>query len=233
MSWRKVAEEPKLVELSDREMEVVTTVFRSYETGLREATIYPKDLLAAMKMLGLNPMEQEIIDLTNEIARNGFIYFPEFCNIITRKFREEDEEVFRQNMFKMLCGTEPFPELFRAKKYKINDNFILKKDFRHMMLNLPVPVSEQDIEDMFNYADSDRDGRINYKEFQTMINPPKPPEPPKPSIKDYTAVQMAVHTPNTQQQQIPLPQQQQTLSVSNMMATAGNGVGSGYSLSNT
>ena len=41
---------------------------------------------------------------------------------------------------KMLCGTEPFPELFRAKKYKINDNFILKKDFRHMMLNLPVPV---------------------------------------------------------------------------------------------
>jgi len=32
---------------------------------------------------------------------------------------------------------------------------------------------------------------------------------------------MAAHTPNTQQQQIPLPQQQQTLSVSNMMATAG------------
>ncbi len=40
----------------------------------------------------------------------------------------------------MLCGTEPFPELFRAKKYKIHDNYIHKKDFKHMMLNLPVPV---------------------------------------------------------------------------------------------
>ena len=29
-------------ELTEREMEVLITVFRSFETGLREATIYPK-----------------------------------------------------------------------------------------------------------------------------------------------------------------------------------------------
>ena len=29
-------------ELTEREMEVMMTVFRSFETGLREATIYPK-----------------------------------------------------------------------------------------------------------------------------------------------------------------------------------------------
>ena len=29
-------------ELTEKEMDVVTTVFRSYETGLREATIMPK-----------------------------------------------------------------------------------------------------------------------------------------------------------------------------------------------
>jgi Ca2+-binding EF-hand superfamily protein len=52
-------------------------------------------------MLGLNPLEQEILDLTNEIARNGFIYFPEFCQIVTKKYREEDGELFRQNMFKV------------------------------------------------------------------------------------------------------------------------------------
>ena len=68
MSWKKV-EEPKLEELSEKEMEAVTIVFRSFETGLREATIYAKvccyifsnfslslkDILPAMKMLGLNP----------------------------------------------------------------------------------------------------------------------------------------------------------------------------------
>ena len=41
MSWKKV-EDPKLEELSEKEMEAVTMVFRSFETGLREATIYAK-----------------------------------------------------------------------------------------------------------------------------------------------------------------------------------------------
>ena len=54
-----------------------------------------------MKMLGLNPMEQEIIDLTNNIVRNGYIYFPEFCKVIHEKYRQDDEEIFSQNMFKV------------------------------------------------------------------------------------------------------------------------------------
>ena len=54
-----------------------------------------------MKMLGLNPMEQEIIDVTNEIARNGLIYFPEFCQVVQTRYKADDEELFRQNMFKV------------------------------------------------------------------------------------------------------------------------------------
>ena len=60
-----------------------------------------QDLTSALKMLGLNPLEQEVLDLTNEIARNGFIYFPQFCKIIHRKYREENELLFRQNLFKV------------------------------------------------------------------------------------------------------------------------------------
>ena len=54
-----------------------------------------------MKRLGLNPMEQEVVDLTNTITRNGFIYFPDFCKIVLKRWREEDEEIFRQNLFKV------------------------------------------------------------------------------------------------------------------------------------
>ena len=54
-----------------------------------------------MKMLGLNPMEQEVIDLTNNNVKNGYIYFPEFCNIIHKKYREENEDIFYQDMFKV------------------------------------------------------------------------------------------------------------------------------------
>ena len=58
-----------------------------------------------MKMLGLNPMEQEVIDLTNNNVKNGYIYFPEFCEVILKKFREEDEDVFNQNMFKVCVSS--------------------------------------------------------------------------------------------------------------------------------
>ena len=35
-------ERMSMEDLTEREMEVLITVFRSFETGLREATIYPK-----------------------------------------------------------------------------------------------------------------------------------------------------------------------------------------------
>ena len=45
----------------------------------------------------------------------------------------------------------------------------------------------EDIDLMFHYADADGDGKISWKEFQTMITPPKPPEPPKPSLSDLAS----------------------------------------------
>ena len=41
--------------------------------------------------------------------------------------------------------------------------------------NFYFQVCEEDIEEMFVFADKDCDGKISYTEFQTMINPPKPP----------------------------------------------------------
>ena len=35
--------------------------------------------------------------------RNGLIYFPDFCEVILKRYRQDDkaEESFRQNMFKV------------------------------------------------------------------------------------------------------------------------------------
>ena len=37
------------------------------------------------------------------------------------------------------------------------------------MENLPVNVEEKDIEEMFDYVDEDKDGKISYKEFQVRF----------------------------------------------------------------
>jgi len=171
-------------ELTDEEREAVTIVFHQFETGLREGTIFTKDVLQAMKSLGLNPAEQETIDMTNEVGNNGLVYFPDFCKIVLRKYREDDKELLNQALFKVICGTDPYPTNFRAKKYKIKDKFFTKVDFQFMMRNLPVPVGEEDIDQMFDFADKDKDGKINYSEFQTMINPQVVKAPPKYSFRN-------------------------------------------------
>ena len=54
-----------------------------------------------MKALGLNPGEQEMIDMTNEVNVNGLISYPDFCKIVLRKYREENREVLNQALFKV------------------------------------------------------------------------------------------------------------------------------------
>ena len=69
-------------------------------------------------------------------------------------------------IFQMMCGTEPYPTDFRAKKYKLDKHFLTKEDFKHIMTNLPVPVADEDIDEMFEFADKNKDGKLSYKEFE-------------------------------------------------------------------
>ena len=61
-----------------------------------------------MKSLGLNPAEQETIDMTNEVGNNGLVYFPDFCKIVLRKYREDDKELLNQALFKVNRWYEGF-----------------------------------------------------------------------------------------------------------------------------
>ena len=122
----------------------------------------------------------------NSYFGKGLIYFPDFCELVLKRFRqpEDEEEDFFQNvfkvltfnikqhwktLFKMMCGTEPYPTDFRAKKYKLNKHYLTKEDFKHVMKNLPVPVADEDIEEMFEFADKNKDGKLSYKEFEVCI----------------------------------------------------------------
>ena len=60
-----------------------------------------QDVLSAMKALGLNPAEQDTIDMTNEVAINGLVYFPDFCKLVLRKYREDSKELLNQTFFKV------------------------------------------------------------------------------------------------------------------------------------
>ena len=68
-----------------------------------------------MKALGLNPGEQEMIDMTNEVNINGLIYYPDFCKLVLRKYREENRETLNQALFKVII----FPKLPQYLKFNL------------------------------------------------------------------------------------------------------------------
>ena len=46
---------------------------------------------------------------------------------------------------------------------------IVQEDFILIMKNLPVTVEDEDMEEMFEYADKDKDGKLSFQEFQVML----------------------------------------------------------------
>ena len=82
---------------------------------------------------------------------------------------KSNTEPRKETLSQVLCGTEPHPVRFRAKKYKVQEKSFSLAEFKQMMTHLPEPCSERDIMDMFNYADKDKDGRIDWEEFMVIL----------------------------------------------------------------
>ena len=58
----------------------------------------------------------------------------------------------------------------------------IQDEFKEIMKNLPEHVSDEDIDEMFEFADKDQDGEMTYEEFTLMVKPQKPPVTPKPTL---------------------------------------------------
>ena len=128
--------------------------------------------------------------MQNEVEKKGRIFFPDFCKLSLRKFREFDETHFRQELFKVGCNllarkhlliynTKMFEDYLwhrtssrKVSRQKIQSggkilqfhrlqvgyksNIIDKSLWsilRLMMSQLPEPVSDNEISEMFNFAD--------------------------------------------------------------------------------
>ncbi|VDK47069.1 unnamed protein product [Anisakis simplex] len=91
-------------------------------------TMSTKELGIAMRSLGQNPTEQEILEIINEvdIDGNGQVEFPEFCVMMKRIMKETDQEMIR--------------EAFRVFD-KDGNGVITEQEFRYFMpSNAPTGV---------------------------------------------------------------------------------------------
>ena len=95
-------------EFTRKELDDVTTVFKSLETGLRQGTIFPNDLYRALTRLGLNPTEQEIVDIDNYIAKFD-IQFDAEEMVIESVYRDDTSVT---SFLLVSCGRKVINSLF-------------------------------------------------------------------------------------------------------------------------
>ena len=92
--------------------------------------------------------------LIRKILGDGNIDFNEFLSMMSRKTSQSLEEEM-ESAFKV--------------SDKNSNGFIERDELKQMMIKLGENLSEDDIDAMIKEADTDKDGRVNCKEFLAIM----------------------------------------------------------------
>mmetsp|Transcript_68975 Transcript_68975/g.158326 ORF Transcript_68975/g.158326 Transcript_68975/m.158326 type:complete len:154 (-) Transcript_68975:71-532(-) len=126
-----------------------------------DGTITTKELGTVMRALGQNPNEAELQDMINQVDQAGdnnqmTIDFPEFLSMMARRMKDPGD---LENKMKMAF------DVFDRNEDKV----ISPAEYRHVMANLGVKLSDEELDDVIRGYDIDGDGQINYEEFVKMM----------------------------------------------------------------
>ncbi|KAH7673068.1 CAL-2 protein, partial [Aphelenchoides avenae] len=129
--WKGHGEAPTF-DISEEEMVGFRQAFAMLDSD-SSGSISSDELGIAMRLLGQNPTEQELLDMTKEIDLDGdgTIDFKEFCQFMKRINMESDREMLR--------------EAFRVFDHN-GDGYIAANELRSFVTNIGNPLSEQEVE---------------------------------------------------------------------------------------
>ena len=123
-----------------------------------DGTITSKEFGSVMRSLGQNPSQAQLQVMIEEFDKNnnGKIDFLEFCEIMVKKAGDYTMSLKDvENAFKVFD--------------KDGSGFIEIDELRDLMMNLGEKLTEEEIQAMMQFADIDKDGKIDYHEFVIMM----------------------------------------------------------------
>ena len=113
-------------------------------------------LLQVLRKHGFRPSDEELklmIENCEKDDKNGGIDFNEFIAMMTRQGSDVEEDIAHS---------------FRVFD-RDSDGLITKEELMITMNNLGEPLSEEEVITMIEEADLDGDGKINFVEFQKLM----------------------------------------------------------------
>jgi len=144
------------LKLSEAQLSAAKNAFKSFDKR-NEDKIKVGDLEAGLKKLGhtIKPDWLEKVEHMIDAEGTGYIGFEEFCSILRKKIKDDDDERELREMFRILD---------KEKRGEVNTS-----ELRWILKNLGDDLTEADIDDMIADVDTDGSGWIDYNEFHKLM----------------------------------------------------------------
>ncbi|KAL7328596.1 hypothetical protein PS15p_206841 [Mucor circinelloides] len=143
-------------QLNDQQISEYRESFALFDKN-GDGAIDAEELGQVMRSLNQEPTDEELKDMINDVDsdNNGRIDFNEFLTIMSRMKGTDETENDLVEAFKVFD--------------KDQDGSITQDELRSVMANLGQKLTSQELDEMIKEADTDGDGKINYKEFVKMM----------------------------------------------------------------
>jgi len=135
-------------ELTVEQKKEIRDAFSTFE----EEGLEPEELKIAMKTLGFDANNQEVLKILDKIdAKKGPLKYDDFMDVMIENTAEKDPEVEMRKAFKVLCeeGTDK----------------ITLKSLSKICADLGEKINEEELQEMINEADKDQDDEIGEEDF--------------------------------------------------------------------
>jgi len=142
--------------INEEEIEELREAFNLFDTN-GDGSIDPKELKAAMQSLGFEGKNHTVHQMISDIDKNGTgdIDFEEFLDLMTVKLGDSDRPEDVQKVF----------DLFDDDK----TGFISIQNLKRVAKDLGENMSDAELLEMIERADSDRDGQISFDDFYSIM----------------------------------------------------------------
>ncbi len=142
--------------LSEDEIEEIREAFNLFDTD-GSGTIDPKELTTAMKSLGFEAKNKTVYQMICDIDKDGNneINFDEFLDVMTAKMSTTDSREDIQKVFNLFDDD--------------STGYITLQNLKRVANELGDTMSDAEMLEMIERADTDQDGQISMDEFYAIM----------------------------------------------------------------
>merc|ERR1712093_495007 len=142
--------------LTEDEIEEIKEAFDLFDTD-GSGTIDPKELRAAMQSLGFEAKNQTIFQMISDLDKNksGSIDFEEFLDMMTARMSDKDTREDIQKVFRLFDDD--------------TSGSITLRNLRRVAKELGETMSDAELQEMVDRADSNGDGAVSMDDFYNIM----------------------------------------------------------------